>query len=103
MTISVEPDSDQAGVAAGDKATQQQQTGGKELDSATREAEKKEARLRAAMTGATALAFDVAWMAWTLGRADLAAGLDELDDVGGLLEKLVGTSAGSGPGAAGTE
>lgn len=66
-----------------------------------REHEKRQARLLAAMTGATALVFDLAWIAWKMGCVDLEGGVEELDDVGALIERLAGTNSGAWPAGSG--
>lgn len=67
-----------------------QQSGGRELESTMREREKSRDRMKAVVTGATALAFDLAWVVWKRGAE---IGIGELDDLGGLVAKAVGGAA----------
>lgn len=71
------------------------QTGGRDTDLVAREAERRAVRLKAALTGAVALAYDLAWIAWTAGLA-LELKLEDLDNVGGLLSKISGLVGESG-------
>lgn len=69
-----------------------QQSGGRELEGAMREREKSRDRMKAVVTGATALAFNLAWIAWKRGAE---FGMGELDDLGSLVNKAVGGVAAS--------
>lgn len=64
-----------------------QQSGGRELDSTMREHEKKQDRMKAVVTGAAALAYNLAWIVWKKGAE---VSLNEMDDFGSLIAKAVG-------------
>lgn len=52
-----------------------------------REREKKQDRMKAVVTGAAALAYDLAWIVWKKGAE---VNVNELDDLGSLIAKAVG-------------
>ncbi|ORY88317.1 UV radiation resistance protein/autophagy-related protein 14 [Leucosporidium creatinivorum] len=64
-----------------------QQSGGRELESTMREREKRQDRMKAVVTGAAALAYDLAWIVWKKGAE---VSVNELDDLGSLIAKAVG-------------
>lgn len=66
-----------------------EQSGGRELEGAMREKERREDRMKAVVGGAVGLAFDLAYIAWRRG-ADVS--VDELGDLGALVVKAVGTT-----------
>lgn len=68
-----------------------QQSGGREVESTMREREKRQERVKAVLVGAVALAFDLAWIVWRKGAE---VGIGELDDLGALVQKAVGGTAG---------
>lgn len=68
-----------------------EQSGGRELEGAMREKERREERMKAVVGGSVALAFDLAYLAWRRGGEVRE---DELGDLGALVLKASGVGGG---------
>lgn len=79
--------------AAAGSESEEHQTGGRELDKTMRDQEKRQSRMRAVMTGAVALVFDLAWIVWKRGAE---VGIDELEDIGALINRATGNDWSAG-------